>query len=96
MAGDYVMITKDVTVTATVRVTIDETKFTPEVFAEFDKMIEPFGDDLDEHMKRLGWLCLMRGMESHHFFEGLGTGKGFGIKFEEMPGDEIEIAEVRP
>jgi len=74
------MITKEVTVTQRVHVTVDLAKFTPEFMAEFRESFYPF-DTVDQHIAHLGQLHV-RGLADHHsFIEGYGNADDMGIKF---------------
>lgn len=46
-----------VDVTQRVEVTVDETKFTPEFLADFQRMISPRIKTVDDHARHLGELC---------------------------------------
>lgn len=76
------MKTYTVEVTSIVEVTLDETKFTPEFFAEFNGTISDWGDDLEEHAKHLAWVHAT-GVEALDgygaFVEGYGKTKDMGI-----------------
>jgi len=76
------MKTYTVEVISTVEVTLDETKFTPEFFAEFNETISDWNDDLEEHAKHLAWVHAT-GVEAldgyGSFVEGYGPTKDMGI-----------------
>jgi hypothetical protein len=84
--------TKEVAVTVTVRVTVDETKFTPEFMAEFRDGLYDF-HTLDEHILHLGQLC-GRGLVDNltEFIEGYGPPADMGIVFEWIDGTEELVA----
>ena len=87
------MKTYTVLVTSEVTVTLDETKFTPEFFAEFNETISDWGDDLEEHAKHLAWVHAT-GVEALDgygaFVEGYGPIKDMGISAK--TGDvEVEL-----
>lgn len=76
------MKTYAVEVTSIVEVTLDETKFTPEFFAEFNSTISDWDYDLEEHAKHLAWVHAT-GVEALDgygaFVEGYGPVKDMGI-----------------
>ena len=74
-------ITKRVTVTVEVDVTIDETKFDAEFFRQFNSSIFDAGDDLDEHFKHLAMLHAQGLIDDDSFIEGYGPTKDMGIAF---------------
>jgi len=79
-----------VDVTQTVEVTLDETKFTPEFFSEFNTTITDFGGDdgdvewaLRQHAEHLAWVHAAgrEDLESRSaFIEGYGPAPDMGIK----------------
>lgn len=76
------MITKDVEVVQIVRVTVDETKFTPEFLEAWPEVFYPF-TTIEQHMEHLAQLearGLIGGGDS--FIEGYGQQQDFGIKTE--------------
>lgn len=85
----------DVTVTQIVRVTMDETKFTPEFFAEYVRHFSP-KDDLISHADHIGWLQAtgredMEGSDNP-FVEGYGPVDDFGIKAKVIDTEtEVEL-----
>lgn len=74
------MITKEITVTQRVFVTVDVPKFTPEFMAEFRKSFYPF-ETIDEHLAHLGQLHARGLANNHSFIEGYGQAKDMGIRF---------------
>lgn len=76
------MITRYVEVRMIVRVTVDETKFTPGFLEEFCRHFYPF-DTVDEHLKHLAQLTARGVIEvsewSKDFIEGYGRSNDFGI-----------------
>ena len=86
------MITKEVTVTQRVHVTVDPAKFTPAFMADFCEHFYPF-DTVDQHLAHLGQLHV-RGLADHHsFIEGYGNADDMGIRFFVANGStEIEVA----
>lgn len=87
------MKTYTVEVTSIVEVTLDETKFTPEFFAEFNETISDWGDDLAEHAKHLAWVHAT-GVEALDgygaFVEGYGKAADMGISAK-TEGTECEV-----
>lgn len=69
-----------VDVTQTVKVELDETKFTDEFFDEFNRYITDYGTDLSKHAKHLAQLEA-RGMMDFgdSLIEGYGHRSEFGI-----------------
>ena len=89
------MITKEVTVTFTVEVTMDETKFTREFMAEFRK---DFYDlkSIDDHAMHLAQLAARElysfsKYEPEEFVEGYGPIGEMGVTVE-ITDQEVEIA----
>lgn len=86
------MLTKEISVTQYVKVTIDESKFTPEFFEEFNKNYFYFGDNgddehdrkwaLENHCKHLAQLHARGIYDDDDFIEGYGPAKDMGIRFE--------------
>lgn len=73
------MITKRVVVSQVIEVTVDDTKFTPEFFAEFEATMYPY-DTIDRHIEHLAQLYA-RGLADHgDFIEGYGPSEDMGIK----------------
>jgi hypothetical protein len=88
------MITKQIDVTQTVEVTVDETKFTPEMMSAFRDTFYDF-HDLDDHMKHFAQLEA-RGITyqphvNNEFIEGYGHANEYSIKARVID-TEIEIA----
>lgn len=85
-----------VQVVQTINVTVDESKFNEEFFAEFRESFFHFFD-LEDHVQHLAQMAV-RGVANDRrgsFIEGYGPPQDMGIKFEE--GDlETEIVEPRP
>lgn len=81
------MKTYSVEVTVTVDVTLDETKFTPEFFEEFNGSITDWGDDLEEHAKHLAWVHAT-GVEDLAYVSRAPFVEGYG------PVDEMGIQAV--
>lgn len=74
-----------VEVRQTVRVSVDESKFTPEFMREFQDMMHPI-DSVAEHATWLGELYA-RGIVDDgpsEFIEGYGRPADMGIKFEQV------------
>jgi hypothetical protein len=76
-------LSKEVQVTQVVRVTIDESKFTPEFLQEFRTYLYPF-DTIDRHIEHLGQLYARGIASDFSFIEGYGEAKDAGIKFEDV------------
>lgn len=80
------MITRDVTVTFSVRVTLDETKFTPEFMEEFRRDFYKFGT-IGDHAMHLAQLAV-RGVyalsdwQKDEFVEGYGPIGDMGLSVE--------------
>ncbi len=86
------MITKTVQVTFDVKVTVDETKFTPEFMGEFRNCFYPF-DTLDDHIKHLAQLAAREFITGpYSFVEGYGYAEEMGISTE-IESQEEEIIE---
>ena len=81
------MTNKQVTVTQTIRVTVDESKFTPEFMREFRQSFYEF-DSLDDHIKHLAQLCARGIADDFSFIEGYGKASDMGIKFVGIDSDE--------
>ncbi len=80
-------VSKEVTVTQVVQVSIDETKFTPEFMSEFRESMYPF-QTIDEHIEHLGQLFARGIANGFSFIEGYGEAKFMGIEFEQIGGDQ--------
>lgn len=78
------MITKEVVVTQTVRVTVDDTKFTPEFFAEFARLFYEY-DTLDQHIQHLAQLHARGLADDGNFIEGYGPAQDMGIRLDVVP-----------
>lgn len=85
------MITRDVEITRVVRVTVDETKFTPEFLEEFARFITNY-DTVDEHITYLAGLHAAGVIDESSFAEGYGKLEDFGVRFE-IIADEDRILE---
>lgn len=75
-------MTQDIDVTIPVKVTVDESKFTPKFLAEFREQFYPF-ETIDDHMRHLAYLearGILRDLPC--FIEGYGESQDFGIKVE--------------
>lgn len=71
-----------VDVTQHIEVTLDETKFTPEMMNDFKRTFYPF-IDIDEHAQHIGSLearGLIHTSDSQCFIEGYGDAEAMGIK----------------
>ncbi len=81
-----------VTLTQTVLVTVEETKFTKKFLADYRKMFYKF-TTIEEHARHIGQLY-MRGLFSEDFVEGYGDRKEIGklgIVIEEEDMDNVDI-----
>lgn len=93
---------KRVQAVMTFDIEIDETKFTPEFFAQFDAVISPFGDDLNEHFEHLAQLFARGVVTGDSFIEGYGPASEMGIRFISPLGQaddsqcDVEIVESDP
>jgi hypothetical protein len=85
------LIKKEVQVVKVIEVTIDEEKFTPEFFEEFNASMHDLGDDVDEHIKFLATLHVRGVADNDSFIEGYGPAKDMGIRFEEIGDEETDI-----
>lgn len=86
--------TKKFLVSQTVEVTVDETKFTPEFYAEFVATMYPY-ETLDRHMEHLAQLYARGVVDNGEFIEGYGPAKGMGIKLAVEP-FSVEVEELTP
>lgn len=87
------MLTEIVCVTQYIKVTLDETKFTPEFFAEFNASIFDAGNDINAHFKYLAELYATGRNDEDDFIEGYGPARDMGIRLRPAFGIEIEIME---
>lgn len=76
-------LSKAVQVTQVVRVTIDESKFTPEFMREFQAHFYPF-TSIERHLEHLAQLYARGLADNFAFIEGYGPAKDMGIKFEDV------------
>ena len=78
------MITKDIDVVQTIRVTVDESKFDDKFMEEFRASFYGF-DTLDEHLMHLAQLNA-RGLAGgfRDFIEGYGDAADMGIQFKHV------------
>lgn len=83
------MVTKTVEVTQSIKVTIDETKFTKEFLEHFASYMFPFAG-IDDHIEHLAQMHA-RGMADFPstFIEGYGTAEDMGISFEVVEQHEV-------
>lgn len=94
------MKTFTVEVVSTVDITLDETKFTPEFFEEFNGSITDWCDDLEEHAKHLAWVHAtgvedLAYVRSAPFVEGYGPVDEMGIQAVTRD-TEMDVVEVSP
>lgn len=73
--------TKRFVVSQVVSVTVDEAKFTPEFYAEFQASMFPY-DTLEKHMEHLAQLHARGVVDDTDFIEGYGPAKDMGIKLD--------------
>ena len=78
---------QQVDVITRVKVTVDETKFTPQFMEEFRQSFYPF-DTIDEHIRHLAQLFAREIADETDFIEGYGMPAEMGIKFLHISGDE--------
>lgn len=76
------MKTKNITVNQAIEISFDETKFTPEFMAHYQKHFRPFAD-IDEHISSIAEL-FSRGVINGEsdFLEGYGILSEFGIRID--------------
>lgn len=72
---------KDVDITQTIRVTIDETKFNESFMKEFREVYYNFMT-ISDHIKHLAQLYSRGVVSNDDFIEGYGLTDDMGIKFE--------------
>lgn len=89
------MKTYEVEVSRIVRVTLDETKFTKEFYDEFTSYIDSSMDSLDTHVEHLAWTFAAGRADDTDFIEGYGPAKDFGIKFQEIDDDVVNVREIK-
>ncbi len=90
------MVDREVRVTQTILVAVDEAKFTPEFMEDFRRHFYPF-DTLNRHIEHLAQLRA-RGLvdDFTKFIEGYGPVEEMGIRFYIPHGStEAEIVEGR-
>lgn len=75
-------MTQDIDVTIQVKVTVDESKFTPDFLADFQEYFYPFAT-VDDHIRHLAFLAAT-GMigDLPCFIEGYGPSQDMGIEVE--------------
>lgn len=81
------MQTRTVRVEQIVEVSIDDTKFTPEFMAEFNRTMYRFGS-VNKHIEHLAQLYARGIADEYSFIEGYGKASEFGIKFRHIDGDQ--------
>lgn len=83
-------MTKTITVTQEIEVTVDESRFTPEFMENYSKYFHEC-EAVEDHMKYIAE-SYARGivMSNHDFLEGYGKLNEFGIKCKR---DSVEVAE---
>lgn len=80
-----------VEVRQTVRVNVDESKFTPEFMAEFRASMYPF-TSIAQHVEHLAQLYARGIYSDDSFIEGYGPAKDFGIRFDLVSASEELVA----
>jgi hypothetical protein len=95
--------TYTVEVSRAFKITLDESKFTPEFCRQFNRTIEDFGDVTDpmfredtfqEHAKHLGCIASFQdSMPASTFVEGYGILSDMGIVIEEPYDIEADIVD---
>ena len=83
------MSTEDVNVTFTVRVSLDESKFTPEFMQEFRENFYAFYS-IGDHYRHLAYLFVGGLCDNFPFIEGYGNAQDMGIQFQAVY-TEMEI-----
>lgn len=81
------MLTRDIEISQTVQVSVDESKFTPEFMAEFRQLMYHF-ITIDEHLEHLAQLYARGIYDENSFIEGYGPAKDFGIKLKVVSASE--------
>lgn len=81
------LLTKNVQITQTVKVTVDENKFANEFIREFTRYFYPF-HSIELHIEHLGQLYARGLADNFSFIEGYGQAKDMGIKFEDVSQDQ--------
>jgi hypothetical protein len=76
---------RNVEVSQTVQVTVDEAKFTPEFMAKFRASMYPF-QTIERHIEYLGQLHARGLADEYSFIEGYGQAADFGIRFRVVDG----------
>jgi hypothetical protein len=72
------MVKREIDVTQTVTVELDESRFTPEFMEEFRRYFYEF-DTIDEHFDHLAQLAARGVIETPCFIEGYGKSENMGI-----------------
>jgi hypothetical protein len=73
------MTTEDIEVTQLVKVTVDESKFTPEWMADFREHFYPF-TSIEDHMEHIAQLAARGVISTPCFIEGYGQSDDMGIR----------------
>jgi hypothetical protein len=81
------MKTHDVEVRHVVRVSVDETKFTPDFMREFRQNMYNF-TSISDHVEHLAQLYARGLYDEHSFIEGYGPAEDFGIRFKIVDASE--------
>lgn len=86
------MLTKDVDVTLTIRVTVDESKFTDQFMSEFCQSFYHF-TTLNDHLEHLAQMHARGLYGERDFIEGYGPAADMGIKLKIVDQNE-EVREI--
>ena len=81
------MPTHTVRVEQIIEVSVDETNFTPEFMAEFNRSFYRFGS-IRNHVEHLAQLYARGIVDNRSFIEGYGWASEFGIKFRQIDGNQ--------
>lgn len=83
----------EVEVLRSVLVTIDDDEFTEEFLEEFSDFISSSITNLNDHIEHLGWSFAAGRIDNNQFIEGYGQANNFGIKFQEIYDEVLEVIE---
>ena len=89
------MKTFEVEVTQFIRVTVDESNFTPEFFVQFAQTIGPIAD-IEEIVRHLARLYAESVIDNGQFCEGFGPLVDMGITFGDLGCDVSDPTVVEP
>lgn len=88
------MLEYTINFTQTVKVVLDETKFTPQFLEEFREHLYQF-DSIAQHAEHLAQLHARGLVDDFSFIEGYGPAKDMGICFD-IVDSEMEVLHVEP